>query len=251
VRNVEQAQQIVVPLLIGDVQQLCAGRVGHIGDVDTASGQSPEQERIDGAERELASLGFRPCTRHVIEQPADLGGREVRINQQPGAFADQLFGTIGQKACTGVSRAPILPHDRPMDRATGAALPNNHRLALVGDANSGEIARSQPGACESLLDHRDGPGPDLFRIVLDLTRRGEMLRELALSKPAYLQPSIEDDGPRRGRSLVDGEYITGHEELPTIDSPTASTAQCGMRKTGLIAAPLDESCAARLMSSRG
>src|SRR3546814_2669028 len=56
-----------------------------------AAGQPPQQEAVDGAEGELATLGALPCARHVVEQPGDLGAGEVGVEQQAGALAHHVF----------------------------------------------------------------------------------------------------------------------------------------------------------------
>ena len=62
-----------------DVEQQRARGVGGVGRV-RAAGQPPEQEAVDGAEGELAPL--RAAARapvDVVEEPGDLGGREIGI----------------------------------------------------------------------------------------------------------------------------------------------------------------------------
>jgi hypothetical protein len=63
--------------------------------------------------------------------------------------------------------APVLPHDSAMDRAAGGAVPEQGRLALVGDAECGDVL-----GCKSGLRHRLAGGgkcavPDLLGIMLD------------------------------------------------------------------------------------
>ena len=58
-RNAQEPQQLVVPVLAVDVEEHGARGVARVGGVHRAAGEPPQQERIDGAERQLAALGRR------------------------------------------------------------------------------------------------------------------------------------------------------------------------------------------------
>ena len=77
-------EQVVAPSALVDVEEQRADGVGGVGGVDAAAGQPPDQERVDGAEAELAALGLRAGALHVVEQPGDLGAGEIGIEQQAG-----------------------------------------------------------------------------------------------------------------------------------------------------------------------
>ena len=49
-----------------------------------AASQFPHQPRVDGAEGKLARVGSRLRARDVVEDPADLAGRKVRVDDQTG-----------------------------------------------------------------------------------------------------------------------------------------------------------------------
>ena len=49
---------------------------------DAAAGQLPDQPAVDGAEQQLAGFGALLRAGHAVQQPADLGAREVRVDQQ-------------------------------------------------------------------------------------------------------------------------------------------------------------------------
>ena len=50
-----------------------------------AARQAPEQERVDGAEGELAGHRARPRALDVIDEPGDFRGRKVGVEPEPGA----------------------------------------------------------------------------------------------------------------------------------------------------------------------
>ena len=57
--------------------------------MDAPSGQLVDQPAVDGPERKIAPLGALPRTFHVIQNPLDLGPREVGINDESRTLADQ------------------------------------------------------------------------------------------------------------------------------------------------------------------
>ena len=76
----------------------------------------------------------------VVEQPADLGRREVRVEHQAGARAHHRLVTRALERRAGVGGAAILPDDGVGDRAAGLAVPQERGLALVGDADGAHLA---------------------------------------------------------------------------------------------------------------
>jgi hypothetical protein len=60
------------------------------------------------------------------------------------------------------------------------AVPDDRGLALVGDADRGDVFRLQPGLFQRLAANRDRRGPDVLGLVLDPARGREMLREFLL-----------------------------------------------------------------------
>ena len=67
----------------------------------------------------LPACGRRARAVHVLEQPGDLAGGEIRIEHQPGLGGDLgLVAAFAQQAAK-VGGAPILPDDRVVDRLAG------------------------------------------------------------------------------------------------------------------------------------
>ena len=122
-----------------DVEQEGSRGIGGIGRVAPASGQPPQQPTVDSAEGKLARFSGGSGSRHLVEQPRELGGREIWIEAQArrGRYAE-LIPSFPQLAA-GLGGAAILPDDRAMDGAAGAAVPNDRGLALIGDADAGHL----------------------------------------------------------------------------------------------------------------
>src|SRR5690606_3041634 len=100
--DVEQGQQLFVPALFVNVEQQCTAGIGGIGEVAAAAGKVPQQPGVYGAEGEFAGFCRSACTFNMIEYPADLAGRKIRVQQQAGfvlqdvaaLFASQTPGDL-------------------------------------------------------------------------------------------------------------------------------------------------------------
>ena len=141
-------------------------------------------------------------TLDMVEDPADLGGREVGVNHQPGAAPDLLGAAKLPQLGTERLAAPVLPDDRVVDGLAGAAVPDHGGLALVGDADGLDVARGQPGLGDGLAGGGELRLPDFFRVVFYPAGLGVDLAELALRHRDNLSGIVEHDAARAGRALV-------------------------------------------------
>ncbi len=92
-RDAEDVQDLLVPLKRFEVHEQGSGSVGDVGDVHTAvntAGQVPENPGIGVAEQQVAGFGTFAGAIHVVQDPFDLGSREVRGQRQ----ADLLFKAL-------------------------------------------------------------------------------------------------------------------------------------------------------------
>jgi hypothetical protein len=192
-----------------DVEEHRARRVADVGDVLTSAGELPDQPAVDGAEGQLSGLGARPGAGHVVEDPANLAGREIRIDQQAGFLLHQRPGAVGLQPLTEIGGAAVLPDHRVINRVAGFAIPDQSRLALIGDADGGEVAGLESGAAERFDRDANLRGPYLLRIVLHPTGLGEQLGELFLGRRHDPAVVIEHDRTRAGGALIEGENV-GH-----------------------------------------
>src|SRR4029077_268826 len=87
-----------------------------------------------------------------------------------------------------------------MDRATGCTLPENSRLALVGDADRGDWAVR---GGDHFTAGRDDASPELFRVVCDRARPRMVLGQLGLGGGARPAGPVEQDRTGARRPLVD------------------------------------------------
>ena len=147
-----------------------------------AAGEVPQQPGVDGAEGEVgvgldAALG---------EQPLELGGREVRVEHEPGGRPDE--GEVAGRRRSSSQRAAVRRSCHTMarwQRPAGAPVPRHDRLALVGDADGGDGLPSRRG--DQLGERRPDDGVQISSASCSTQPGpGEVLGELAVrrSRPA-------------------------------------------------------------------
>ena len=88
----------------------------------------------------------------VVEQPGELGRRRSR-GRSPARSSRAQLGSRPSllQPLAQVRGAPVLPDDRVVRRARPVrAVPDERGLALVGDADGGDVARADAGLLERL-----------------------------------------------------------------------------------------------------
>src|SRR5262249_54918483 len=87
-------------------------------------------------------------------------------------------------------------------------------FALVGDADRGEVLRTQIRAGHGLRHNFACALPDLFRIVLHPSRIGVNLLVLLLADRHHMSRAVKYDESRTGCSLIDCPDVIRHVALP-------------------------------------
>ncbi|KAI1697211.1 hypothetical protein Ddc_19864 [Ditylenchus destructor] len=197
------------PAVLAHVEEHGPRGVAHVGHMDLAVRELPDQPAVDGAEGQLAALGLLARAGHVLQDPLQLGPREIRVHHQPRLALDQR--PVSALSQLGAARlgAAVLPDDRVMDGPAGLAVPHQRGLALVGDAQRLHVGGLQRGLGEHLARHRQLRVPDFIGIVLDPARPRIVLAELPLRHRDDAALRIEHDGAGAGGALVQGQQI-GH-----------------------------------------
>src|SRR5215469_7976415 len=172
----------------------------------------PDEPGVDGSEGELAMLGAGSRPRDVVEDPPDLGGGEVGVDDEAGLRGDSLAraGLLEGAACGG--GAAILPYDCRVDGLAGGAVPDDDGLALVGDADCGDVARAGAGLAQGFDGAGHLAGEDLHGIVLDPAGLRVELLELLLRDGGDGAGLVEEDGAGACCALIEGEDV-GHWSL--------------------------------------
>src|SRR5262249_38433186 len=158
--------------------------------------------RIDRTEAQLAVRRAFPRPAHVAEQPAQLRRAEVGIENEARLAPQQVLRPRRPEGFAVLCGAAILPHDGAMHRPP-SPIPQHRRLALVRDADAGDVVPANAGTPASRPQHAQRDAPDLLGIVLDPTRSREVLRELAVRPAADTAAPVEHQHRRPGGALVD------------------------------------------------
>ena len=220
-RHAEHAAKTFIPLAKADIEHQRTRGIGGIGGVHLAAGQPPQQKTIDRSEGELARLRGGARAFDLIEQPSDLAGGKIRVEQQPGFGGNLRLKAIASPRIAKFRGAPVLPDDGIVNGFAGDAVPQHRGFALIGNADSGDISRGQPGLGHRVAHGGDDGPPDFFRVVLDPARRRENLAQLQLGCRERLEAGVEHDGARRRRALVDGDECGRQEASPGPYAPKA------------------------------
>ncbi len=173
--------------------------------MDPAAAQLPDDPAVDRPDGQLPGLGTLARARHVLQQPGDLGAGEVGIDNQARALAYETFVSAVLECLALRSRSPALPDDGAVNRLTALAVPEDHRLALIGDPEPGDVGRGQVAGFQRRV-HRDlDRAPDLRRVVLHPSRLRIVLFDLPVRPAHYLTVPVHGEHRRPGRALIDGE----------------------------------------------
>ena len=119
----------------------------------------------------------------------------------------EVFVAVAFQAIAEICRPAVLPDDRVVDGLSGLTIPHDGGLALVGDADGGDVSRPKVRAPQRLGCHRHLRRPDLAGVVFNPARMREDLLKLALSDGDDGRVVIEDDGARACGALVEGDDV--------------------------------------------
>ena len=204
-RNIQGLQQLGVPLVGANVEQHGARGVAHVGGMNRAAGQAPDQPGVDRAKRQFAVLRQLPRPGDVVQNPLEFGARKIGIHQQAG------FGLyhIGQAALAQVGAgrfgAAVLPHDGVVDGQARFAVPDDRRLALVGDADGAHVAGVQAGLGQRVPGGGELGAPDFLRVVFDPARLRVDLCQFLLRLRHDMPGAVKNDAAGAGGALVEGK----------------------------------------------
>src|SRR5262249_54127009 len=156
----------------------------------------------DRSKPQVAVRRALPRPAHVAEEPVELRGAEVGIENEPRLAPQQVLGPRSPQGLAVLRGAPILPHDGTVD-GPPAAIPQPGRLALVRDADAGEVVPAGAGTPAGGPQHTQRDAPDLLGIVLHPAGSREVLRELTVCPAADTAATVEHQHRRPGGALVD------------------------------------------------
>src|SRR5258706_1687645 len=131
----------------------------------------------------------------------------MRVQHQARALGDEALGADFLELLAERRGAPVLPDDRAMQRPAGLAVPEERRLALVGDAGGDDVFGLELGRLQRLARDVALRAEEIVGIVLDPTGLRVVLLELALRGRDRGAGLVEHDFARAGGSLVEREHV--------------------------------------------
>jgi hypothetical protein len=209
-RHVQQLEQLIVPLEGVDVEQQRPAGVADVGDVALAPRQTPDQERIDRPEENLAPRGTLADTVERIQQVLNLRAGKIRVHHEACLLPEERLVSRRLQAIADRRGDAALPHNRIRDGLAGRLLPQHGGLALIGDTNGRYILGADAGLRDRVLCRLQLRGPNRFGIVLDVSGPGKNLRKFLLRRCDGGAAAIEHDGAAGGGALVKGEHEFAH-----------------------------------------
>src|SRR5215470_953012 len=156
-----------------------------------AAAQAIDQPGVNGAEGEVARVRLLPRVFHVLQEPGDLRPRKIGVGHQAGLLANDAVEFFPFQLVAHQSRAPALPDDSVVNRLSARAIPDDGRLALVGDADGGDVFGSDAGLRERFARAVELRTPDVFGVVFDPAGPWEDLREFLLRDARDASLSVE------------------------------------------------------------
>ena len=137
--NVQLRKDLIVPLQGVDIEKHRARGVGIVRHVYLSAGQLPDDPRLHCAEQQLAALGTFPHAGNIFKDPAELRPGEICVNDKPGLPPEHVGQPPGLQTVAVFACPAALPDDRVTHRLAGVLIPDDRRLALVGDADRRNI----------------------------------------------------------------------------------------------------------------
>ena len=208
-RDAQGLQDLRVPLQAFQVHQHGAAGVGDVGDVP--AGQLPDDPGVHGPEQQFTAVGSFADPVDVVQEPADLGAGEVGGQRQAALGTEPVLALVTTEFAHEVVGAGVLPDDGVVDRLSGLLVPQQGGLALVGDADGGDLVGGDVAFLQGFPHDGLDVGPDLLGVVFHPARFGEDLTVLTLVYRDDAPVPVEEDAAARRGALVDrGDVLLTH-----------------------------------------
>ena len=218
-RHAEQVEQLGVPVERVQVHQQRARGVARLAGEHRAAGEPADQPGVDRAGADVASSRRQPPG---VEQPAQLGGGEHRVEREARARATSGSAPVGaQRSHAGAVRASCQPISGP------AGAPSSRRQTTADSRwlDSASASGCASGACARHCAHGGHhAGPDLLGVLLDPAR--PRVRAADRRSPAGDDRAVVADEHGLGArgALVDRRGQRGHVVGPAPSELVAASA---------------------------
>jgi hypothetical protein len=168
--------------------------------------------RFQSSQVSMVPKARRPArSPDVFEDPLQLCGRKIGVEDETGAAGNELVLALGAEAVTDSGGATVLPHDGVVNGLAGLPIPDHRGFPLIGDADGVDVRGLEAGLGQDLRGDAELCRPDGRGIVLDPAGLGKDLGEFLLGHRDRHPGGVEENGAGRSRPLVEGEDV-GHGE---------------------------------------
>ena len=106
-----------------------------------AARELPDEIGLHRTEEDLPPLRLFPDAGNIVQDPADLGGGEVRVQQQARGGLDPFRKSPLLQLLAQLCRAAALPDNGVIHRPAGRFLPEEGGLPLVGNPDAQHLTR--------------------------------------------------------------------------------------------------------------
>ena len=209
-RDAQTLAELLIPAQAVNIKQHRARAVGIVRHVRAAAGEVPDEPRVHIAEQQVAALGALSCTRNVIQDPLDLRAGEVGIDKQPSLLLHVITESVRHQLVTDGRRAAALPDDCIIDRSAGVLVPDDGRLALVRDADAGDVRRRQAALFKRLAHGKHLTLKDDHRVMFHPARFWVDLRGGILRQRHNVALTVENNRAGTGCTLVKCNDVAVH-----------------------------------------
>ena len=158
-----------------------------------AASEFPDEPTVDGAKGQSTLPCEGAGAFDVFEQPRNFGGGKIGVDNETGFAADGGRVTGGLEAVTILSGAAVLPHDGVMDGFAGLAIPEEGGLALIGDADGGDLFGGELGLFQRSFGGGELGFPNRLGIMFHPAGLWEDLRKLLLCHGLHTSGVIENN----------------------------------------------------------
>ena len=129
--------------------------------------------------------GSFPGARDVLKDPTHFGSGKIGVDDQTRFLLDERHQAVCSHLIADRSGPTVLPNNGMADGFTRLTVPNDSGLALVGDADGGNIFVADGRTANSVSRDTNLACPYFVRIVFDPSRLREKLGKFFLGNGDY------------------------------------------------------------------
>ena len=174
--------------------------------------QFEDQPAVNCTEAQFAVLRSLPNAFHIVQDPAQLGAGEIRIEYQTCLVICLIRNVriFGDQFILHISCPAALPDDGPIDRLTGGSVPDNGRFTLVGNADRRDVFIRRADFLHCLTGRGELCLPDFTGVMFHPAGLRIKLCEFFLHHRAHFTLFIEKNASAAGCSRIQRHYIFCH-----------------------------------------